>query len=102
MDHGLEAAIRDKSACIGVVGLGYVGLPLINAFVAAGYRCLGFDIDRSKVDALLSGQSYIQHIESATIAKWITESRFEATHQAMMTPIVGPRDRLPTRCVRDN
>jgi len=79
MDHGLEAAIQDKSARVGVIGLGYVGLPLINAFVTAGFRCIGYDVDRNKIDALAAGQSYIQHIESATIAKWKAQECFEAT-----------------------
>lgn len=79
MDHGLEAAIRDKSARIGVIGLGYVGLPLINAYISAGFRCLGYDVDRNKIDSLNAGKSYIQHIESAKIAKWIAEEQLAAT-----------------------
>ncbi len=55
-------AIQNKTATVGVIGLGYVGLPLIRAFVAAGFRTLGFDIDQRKVDRLLAGESYIGHI----------------------------------------
>ena len=62
MARTLEKAIADKSARIGVIGLGYVGLPLIRAFVAAGFRTLGFDVDQTKVDRLLAGESYIEHI----------------------------------------
>ena len=62
----LEQAIQDKTAVVGVVGLGYVGLPLIRAFVAAGYRTMGFDVDQRKVDRLLAGQSYIGHIPVAS------------------------------------
>src|SRR5262245_1029100 len=67
MTSPVEQAIQNKSAVVGVVGLGYVGLPLIRAFIAAGYRTMGFDVDQSKVDKLLAGQSYIGHIPSAWI-----------------------------------
>ena len=46
----LEQAIRRQVGRVGVIGLGYVGLPLINAFVSAGFRTLGFDVDQRKVD----------------------------------------------------
>ena len=48
----LETAIRRKTAKVGVIGLGYVGLPLIRTFVAAGFRTLGFDVDADKVEQL--------------------------------------------------
>jgi len=79
MSKSLENAIRDKSALVGVIGLGYVGLPLINAFVAAGFRTLGFDVDQRKVDALNAGTSYIRHIDAKVISKWRKGSQFEAT-----------------------
>lgn len=75
----LEAAIREKRAKIGVIGLGYVGLPLIRAFISAGFRTLGFDVDQSKVDRLLKGQSYIAHIPSDWISRCIAEKSFEPT-----------------------
>ncbi len=75
----LEQALRDKTARVGVIGLGYVGLPLIQAFVAAGFRTLGFDVDQSKVDRLLAGESYIGHIPSAWIKTCIAERKFEPT-----------------------
>ena len=52
MNGFLKAKIESKSALIGVMGLGYVGLPLIRAFVRAGFRTMGFDIDQKKVDML--------------------------------------------------
>jgi UDP-N-acetyl-D-glucosamine dehydrogenase len=79
MSKSLENAIRDKSALVGVIGLGYVGLPLINAFVAAGFRTLGFDVDHRKVDALNSGTSYIKHVDSKIVSKWLKARQFEAT-----------------------
>jgi UDP-N-acetyl-D-glucosamine dehydrogenase len=79
MSKSLENAIRDKSALVGVIGLGYVGLPLINAFVSAGFRTLGFDVDQRKVDALNAGTSYIKHIDSKIVSKWRKGRQFEAT-----------------------
>jgi UDP-N-acetyl-D-glucosamine dehydrogenase len=75
----LLSAINDKSARVGIIGLGYVGLPLAGAFINSGFRVLGFDIDQDKVDRLNDGQSYIKHIASETIAGWIDQEQFEAT-----------------------
>ncbi len=58
----LLAKLADKTAVIGVYGLGYVGLPLALRFEEAGFRVLGFDIDGAKVEALGQGRSYIEHI----------------------------------------
>jgi UDP-N-acetyl-D-glucosamine dehydrogenase len=60
--------IKTKKAVIGIVGLGYVGLPLSLRFSEAGFRVLGFDIDASKVGALNEARSYIEHIKSSAIA----------------------------------
>ena len=79
MTATLEQAIADKTAIIGVTGLGYVGLPLIRAFVAAGFRTMGFDVDRTKVERLLAGESYIEHIESDWIAQCVENGTFEPT-----------------------
>lgn len=75
----LHAAIAQKSAIVGVIGLGYVGLPLVRAFVAAGFRVLGFDVDERKVCRLLAGESYIEHIPSAWIRECLAAKRFEPT-----------------------
>jgi UDP-N-acetyl-D-glucosamine dehydrogenase len=75
----LERKIADKTAIVGIIGLGYVGLPLVRAFVAAGYRTMGFDVDQSKVDRLLAGKSYIGHIPSEWIADCIQRERFTPT-----------------------
>lgn len=75
----LREKIDTNSAQVGIVGLGYVGLPLISAFTNAGFRCIGYDVDQQKVDALLAGQSYIKHIESSTIANWIERDVLEPT-----------------------
>jgi len=75
----LETCIREKKAVVGIVGLGYVGLPLIHAFVSAGFRCLGFDVDQEKVDLLNQGQSYIGHIPSSWLEAWLSNNLFSAT-----------------------
>ncbi len=79
MPASLQQAIDNQTAKVGVVGLGYVGLPLIQAFVAAGYRTIGFDVDQKKVERLLAGQSYIGHISSDWIADCVKSGKFEPT-----------------------
>ena len=71
--------INDKSAVIGVVGLGYVGLPLMLAFTAKGFRAIGFDIDSNKIQMLERGESYIEHIKTDAINDSISKGYFEAT-----------------------
>ena len=61
--------IENKKAVVGVVGLGYVGLPLILAFAEEGFPVLGLDVDARKVDQLLAGRSYIAHIDDRRIKK---------------------------------
>jgi UDP-N-acetyl-D-glucosamine dehydrogenase len=75
----LAEKIRSKSAIVGVIGLGYVGLPLINAFTSAGLRCLGFDVDWAKVQSLKEGVSYIRHFDSAIVQNWLDRDVFEPT-----------------------
>jgi UDP-N-acetyl-D-glucosamine dehydrogenase len=79
MTHPLLDAVENKSAVVGVIGLGYVGLPLIHAFQNAGFRTMGFDVDPHKVEMLKAGKSYIKHIDSAMIGRWLAEKRFEPT-----------------------
>ena len=79
MNKQLQQAVANKSAIIGIVGLGYVGLPLVRAFVGAGFRTMGFDVDQKKVDELLAGRSYIEHISSKWISQCIENDRFEPT-----------------------
>ncbi len=74
----LLARVRTKTAAVGIIGLGYVGLPLARAFARAGFRVLGFDIDSHKVDKLNAGRSYIKQIPDATIEE-MRANRFEAT-----------------------
>jgi UDP-N-acetyl-D-glucosamine dehydrogenase len=75
----LEEKIQNKTAQIGVIGLGYVGLPLISAFTNAGFRCIGYDVDQNKVDELAAGRSYIKHVGSERVADWIKRDVLEPT-----------------------
>lgn len=75
----LSNKLTDISATIGVVGLGYVGLPLALRFTEVGYKVLGFDVDHEKTISLARGRSYIEHIASAAIER-ANEAGFEATN----------------------
>ena len=75
----LLARLEQKQALVGIVGLGYVGLPLVQAFVDAGFRVLGFDVDRKKIDSLCAGESYIRHIPGEWIATAMAAGKFAAT-----------------------
>jgi UDP-N-acetyl-D-glucosamine dehydrogenase len=74
----LLARIVSKDALVGIVGLGYVGLPLAQAFVEGGFRVLGFDSDPHKVAVLLRGESYIGHLPASEIGK-MAAAGFEPT-----------------------
>ena len=78
--------IRNKEAVIGILGLGYVGLPLMLRFAEVGYRVIGIDVDEHKNDLLNQGISYIQHIPSSAIvdvkSKIIATSDFAASREA--------------------
>jgi UDP-N-acetyl-D-glucosamine dehydrogenase len=77
--HKLRSKIDNQEALVGVIGLGYVGLPLALAFAESGFRILGFDVDQSKVDHLTYGQSYIHYIDPERIVKANEQGRLEAT-----------------------
>jgi len=74
----LLARVQNKTATIGIIGLGYVGLPLARAFASAGFRVLGFDIDSSKVAKLNAGKSFIKQISDEVVAG-MRAVGFEAT-----------------------
>ncbi len=75
----LQKKIEDKKAVVGVVGLGYVGLPLLIEFVSGGFKSIGYDIDDRKVSSLKKRKSYIRHISSDRIASLVDSGRFDAT-----------------------
>ncbi|MEQ9210683.1 MAG: NAD(P)-binding domain-containing protein, partial [Pseudomonadales bacterium] len=72
--------IKQSSANVGVIGLGYVGLPLVELFCRQEFSVVGFDIDDAKVDRLNAGESYIGHIPSETVAGLVSDHQFEATN----------------------
>jgi UDP-N-acetyl-D-glucosamine dehydrogenase len=75
----LKRRIADKTATVGIMGLGYVGLPLADAFLMAGLPVLGFDVDQAKVDKLERGESYIKHITPEKVRSWLDGKRFAAS-----------------------
>ena len=78
-EHTIISKIKDRTAVIGIIGLGYVGLPLVIRFGEEGFRIIGFDVDKHKVEVLNSGASYIKHIPSETIKQLRDKDVFHAT-----------------------
>ena len=77
--ESLVNRIEQWQAVVGVLGLGYVGVPLVHVFINAGFRVVGYDIDQRKIDQLNAGQSYIGHIPSERVESWLKTERFSAT-----------------------
>jgi UDP-N-acetyl-D-glucosamine dehydrogenase len=75
----LEARLVAKDATVGVLGLGYVGLPLVREFLDSGFRVIGFDTDADKVRLLQAGSSYIQAVPAAALQPHLEAGRFQAT-----------------------
>jgi len=79
MKKQLINKLKNRTAKIGIVGLGYVGLPLTLRYLEVGYPVLGLDVDQSKVDQLMLGQSYIKHIPSGPIKAHVDSGKLECT-----------------------
>jgi UDP-N-acetyl-D-glucosamine dehydrogenase len=104
MRETLLSQLGDRSACIGVVGLGYVGLPLALEFAKAGFHVIGYDVSKPVVGALMAGESHIQDVSSAELAGLVESGMFEATADesrlremnavsiAVPTPLAKTRD----------
>ena len=75
----LQTRLREKRATVGVIGLGYVGLPICLAAARSGLSVIGFDIDAAKPELLLDGRSYLHHIPDEAIAGAVSSGRFTAT-----------------------
>ena len=100
----LLAKIENRTACIGVVGLGYVGLPLALEFANAGFKVIGYDVSDRVIRELMAGKSHIQDVPSAEVAKLVKSGKFEATSDesrmqemdaisiAVPTPLAKTRD----------
>ena len=80
--------IENKSAIIGIIGLGYVGLPLGLEFAEKDYFVIGFDIDKNKIPVLNSGKSYIKHIKNERISRAVYNKKFVATNDFSRLPEV--------------
>ncbi len=79
MTKSLADRINDRSCCYGVIGLGYVGLPLALAFAERGLQVIGYDVDGGKVEDVNAGRSYIPDVDSAALAEQVRAGRFKAT-----------------------
>lgn len=79
MDKSVSDRFARKDLRIGIIGCGYVGLPLALRFAEVGHHATGFDIDPAKVAKLNSGETYIRHIPAEEIRRWRDAGRFEAT-----------------------
>ena len=104
MKDQLLRKIADRTAVVGVVGLGYVGLPLAMEFAKAGFRVVGYDVSRRVCDLLNAGESHIQDVPAADVAEQVRAGRFEASYDearlgecdaisiAVPTPLSKTRD----------
>src|SRR5262245_41635378 len=71
--------VRERKSVVGIVGLGYVGLPLMLTFTKRGVQVIGFDVDAEKIRALKEGNSYIRHIPATEILHRVTSGQFVPT-----------------------
>ena len=104
MKDVLLAKLTERKAIIGVVGLGYVGLPLALEFARAGFHVIGYDVNERVVDALMRGESHIKDVPSADVAELVAAGKFETTSResrlrdtdailiAVPTPLAKTRD----------
>lgn len=121
LHQNLFTAITNRSARVGVIGLGYVGLPLAMTIANGGFSVIGFDIDPGKIVMIDDGKSYIESVSNTLLGRHVGEGRFRATTDfaslgdcdiiiiCVPTPLTKQRDltchssskpvtRLPERC----
>src|SRR2546423_12087019 len=72
-------SINEKRARVGVIGLGYVGLPLVTEFARSGFQATGFEVDEVKAKKINSGESYIGDVASSEVKELIDNGRLHAT-----------------------
>ena len=77
--QNLMKMIKEKTAVVGIIGLGYVGLPLAIHFGKNGFKVIGFDLDARKIDKILHGESYIRHIPKESIKELLDKKQFDVT-----------------------
>jgi UDP-N-acetyl-D-glucosamine dehydrogenase len=75
----LQSKIESNTAVVGIIGLGYVGLPLLHAFHKAGFPVVGFDVDARKIEALKRGENYLKHLGEGMVKDMLAGGRFDAT-----------------------
>src|SRR3982751_4712724 len=75
----LQAKVDNNQAVVGVIGLGYVGLPLMAAFHRAGFPVIGFDVDPAKIKSLHAGENYLKHLAPSLVSDMKAAGRFDAT-----------------------
>ena len=75
----IKNLIGSQSARVGVIGLGYVGLPLLAEFAAKGFRAVGFEVDEKKADAINRGESYIGDVAPEAVKELVASERLRAT-----------------------
>ncbi|HZI40187.1 MAG TPA: NAD(P)-binding domain-containing protein, partial [Gemmatimonadaceae bacterium] len=104
MKDVLLTRIQDRTATIGIIGLGYVGLPLAVEFAKGGFKVIGYDVSERVCRNLMEGRSHIQDVSSAELAKLVRQKLFVATTDesslrnadaisiAVPTPLVKTRD----------
>jgi UDP-N-acetyl-D-glucosamine dehydrogenase len=80
----LHELIEKRAAVVGIIGMGYVGLPLALTFVEEGFSVLGFDLDRAKVDAIGAGRSYLKHMDGGRLTTAAQSGRLRATSEFPM------------------
>ncbi len=80
--------VKSRSAVVGVIGQGYVGLPLALVFAEAGFPTVGFDVDAEKIAALKRGQSYIRHLGAERVAAAVESGRLSARMGSSSSSVV--------------
>jgi len=75
----LQRKISGKTAVVGIIGLGYVGLPLLHAFHKGGFPVIGFDVDPRKIEKLKNGENYLKHLGADMVSQMKSAGRFDAT-----------------------
>src|SRR5258706_16267350 len=75
----LDRMSENPSAVVGVIGLAYVGLPLMAAFHRAGFRVMGFDVDPAKIKSLREGKNYLKHLGPEMVSELMRAGRCDAT-----------------------
>lgn len=79
MYQQLSTRIQSRACVVGIIGLGYVGLPLLKAFHSSGFRVIGFDLDDNKIERLKRGENYLKHLGADLVSSMVQAGRFDAT-----------------------